>query len=57
MYLRILKTSLQKLTIEKIDKLTELQKELFEERAAIKEYDGNIPREEAERQALSEIIK
>lgn len=30
-------------------------RELYEERAAIKEYDGNMPRELAERSALNEI--
>lgn len=28
----------------------------FEERAAIREYDGNQPREDAEREALKEIL-
>jgi hypothetical protein len=28
----------------------------FEERAAICEYDGNLPRDEAERMALAEVL-
>ena len=29
----------------------------YEERAAIMEYDGNLPREEAERLAYQDVIK
>lgn len=29
----------------------------FEERAAIKEYDGNMPQAEAEKQALEELTE
>ena len=37
--------------------LTEEEKEIFEERAAIREFDGNVSREEAEAGALEDIIK
>ena len=40
-----------------IEGLTETEKEDFEERAAIMEFDGNIPREEAETKALERILK
>lgn len=36
--------------------LTEDEKELFEERSAIKEYCGNMSRLEAEQQAFEEIL-
>lgn len=36
--------------------LTEDQKELFEERAAIMEYDGEMPRDEAEREAYKDVV-
>jgi hypothetical protein len=36
--------------------LTEEQREDFEERAAIMEYDGGLPREEAEKLALKIVI-
>lgn len=50
------KTTLRE-SVDKIDKittslLTDDQKELFEERAAIMEYDGSMNREDAEREAL-----
>lgn len=35
----------------------EIQKELFEERAAIKQFDGKMPREEAETQAGLEQLR
>lgn len=33
----------------------EKYKELYEERAAIMEYDGGLPREEAEKRSLQEV--
>ena len=39
------------------DYLDEAFKELFEERAAIREFDGKQPREEAEKLALREVEK
>ena len=39
------------------DFLDKAMKELFEERAAIREYDANFPREEAERLAMEELNK
>ena len=36
--------------------MTEEERYLYEERAAIKEYDGNLPRAEAERQAWLEVF-
>lgn len=35
---------------------TPLQRESFEERAAIKEYSGNLPREQSEREAFYEVF-
>lgn len=35
--------------------MTEEEKEIFEERAAIMEYDGGLTREEAEEEALKSI--
>lgn len=32
------------------------QRELFEERAAIMEFDGGLPRIEAERRAWAEVV-
>ena len=40
-----------------IEGLTETEKEDYEERAAIMEFDGNMPRKEAERKALERILK
>jgi hypothetical protein len=40
---------------EKLDRLEDLR-EAFEERAAIMEYDGGLPRAEAERLALAAIL-
>jgi hypothetical protein len=37
------------------DFLDEHLKEFFEERAAIREFDGNQSREEAEREAFAEV--
>ena len=36
--------------------LTDLENEIFEERAAILEFDGNYTREEAEIRAVEEIL-
>lgn len=35
--------------------LTEQEKELFEERSAIMEYDGGLSREQAEKEALQDV--
>lgn len=37
--------------------LTENEIDYFRERAAIMEYDGNLPRYEAERRAMAEVEK
>lgn len=37
--------------------MTPEQKELYEERAAIMEFCGNMPREEAERKAYEDVMK
>jgi hypothetical protein len=37
-------------------RLTPDQREQFHERAAIKEYDGKLPREQAEREAMREVL-
>lgn len=37
--------------------LSEAEREEYEERAAIREYDGGTPREEAERLALEEVTR
>lgn len=37
--------------------LTEIELEQFEERAAIIEFDGRVPRQIAERRALREILE
>lgn len=37
------------------DYLSESLKELFEERAAIREFDAGMPREEAEKQAMEDV--
>jgi predicted ATP-binding protein involved in virulence len=39
------------------DRLTREEQEEYEERAAIMEFEGNIPRGKAEIQALDEITK
>lgn len=39
-----------------IDELSKAEREEYEERAAIMEYDGGLPKAEAERQAL-EIVR
>jgi len=39
-----------------LNNLTAIEQEDFEERAAIMEFDGNLTREEAERQALRIIL-
>lgn len=41
----------------KIDSLTDLEKEEFEERAAIMEYEGQLSSEEAEWRALRIILE
>jgi hypothetical protein len=35
--------------------LTDHEREIWDERAAIREYDGNMPRKDAERMALKDI--
>lgn len=40
-----------------VEKLAPEQREWFEERAAIIEHDGQVPRGEAERQALAQAIR
>ena len=40
-----------------LDKLTPTQREDFEERAAIMEYDGNLTREQAELSAIKQVMK
>ncbi len=40
-----------------INKLTPEEVEAFEERAAIREFDGKEPRDLAERRALQEILE
>ena len=42
---------------EKLSDLTEEELESYEERAAIMEFNGNIPRGESERLALERILK
>ena len=42
---------------EKSPPLTDEELEDFEERAAIMEFEGEMPREEAERKALERILK
>ena len=42
---------------EKLSDLTEDELESYEERAAIMEFNGNIPRGESERLALERILK
>ena len=37
--------------------LSELEREAFEERAAIMEYDGGLSRAEAESRAMAEVIR
>lgn len=39
------------------DYLDEAFKEMFEERAAIREFDGGMTREEAEKQAAEDVEK
>lgn len=39
-----------------VDSLTEDQRERFEERAAIMEFDGGLSRQDAEQSALHDII-
>jgi len=50
-----------RLPIESIDhsllkKMTPDQKEFYEERAAIMQYNGNIPRKEAELAAIRDVL-
>ena len=40
-----------------VEQLDELARELFEERAAILEFDGSLPRAEAERCALGMVLR
>lgn len=42
---------------EALASLSPAERELYEERAAIMEYDGNRPRAEAEAAALREVLK
>jgi hypothetical protein len=37
--------------------LTPAERELYEERAAIREYEGGLPRAEAERAALADVLR
>lgn len=46
---------MEKLTIN-IEDLNEDERYLFDERSGIYEYDGKLPREEAEKRAYQEII-
>lgn len=38
-----------------IDDLTDYEREIYEERAAIMEFDGGLARPNAEREALAEV--
>lgn len=40
-----------------LDKLSDSEREIFEERSAIMEYDGGLPRELAEIEAIKRIIQ
>lgn len=40
-----------------VDDLTEDQRFLYEERAAILEYEANMSRQEAEERALQEVLR
>ncbi len=40
-----------------VDDLTENERDAYEERAAIMEYDANLSRYEAERRAMKEVEK
>lgn len=44
------------MTDQELSQLTEDELELWEERAAIMEYDGGLSREEAEREAFDDIV-
>jgi hypothetical protein len=50
-----MKKTLLEIHADKIEALTPEQREVFEERAAIKEYCGNIFRLKAEIEALREV--
>ncbi len=39
------------------DDLTDNERDYFEERSAIMEFDANLPRYEAERRAMKEVEK
>lgn len=41
----------------RVDELTPAEREDFEERAAIIEYEAKVPREEAERRALICVLR
>lgn len=40
-----------------LEKLSDSEREIFEERAAIMEFDGGLPREQAEVEAIKRIIR
>ena len=51
-------TPLESLSVPSwLDKLSDSEREIFEERSAIMEYDGGLPRELAEIEAIKRIIK
>lgn len=41
---------------DEADRMTESQREAYEERAAILEYDAGLPRKEAERRAREMVL-
>lgn len=43
--------------IPRLDILTDAERDHFEERAAIAEYDGHLPRHEAEALAWREVMR
>ena len=50
-------TSKDAIVIEMVERLSEDDREAFEERAAIIEYDGQLPRARAECLALLEVLR
>ncbi|MQM29049.1 MAG: hypothetical protein CRU78_00245 [Candidatus Accumulibacter phosphatis] len=50
-------TSKDAIVIEMVERLSEDDREAFEERAAIIEYDGQLPRAHAECLALLEVLR